>query len=98
MRPLDKEKKKEIDNKLRTIFNKEDRIDTDGVHLYSSLGAVIHKLIELSYFDITVEEVPLRIDDIKKTYYKVNISAAPDKVLSQGEIDILVRSLKRGPA
>ena len=71
-------------------------INTNGVYLYSNLGAVINKLKELSYFDIDIKEIPLRIDDIEKTYYKVNISAAPDKKLSQREIDILVRSLCPG--
>ena len=78
---------------LSNDYDKEDRINTNGVYLYSNLGAVINKLIELSYFDIDIKEIPLRIDDIEKTYYKVNISAAPDKKLSQREIDILVRSL-----
>jgi hypothetical protein len=93
MRPLNKEDKKNMNNKLRRLFDEKNRIDTDGVSLYSNLGAVINKLKELSYFDIDIEEIPLRIDDIKKTYYKVKVSAAPDKKLSQREIDILVRSL-----
>lgn len=96
MRPLDKEEKKEINNKLRRLLNEKHKIDTDGVSLYSNLGAVINKLKELSYFDIDIEEIPLRIDDIEKTYYKVKVSAAPDKKLSQREIDILVRSLCPG--
>ena len=96
MRPLDKEEKKNINNKLRRLFDEKNRIDTDGVSLYSNMGAVINKLKELSYFDIDIEEIPLRIDDIEKTYYKVKVSAAPDKKLSQGEIDILVRSLCTG--
>ena len=96
MRPLDKEEKKNINNKLRRLFDEKNKIDTDGVSLYSNMGAVINKLKELSYFDIDIEEIPLRIDDIEKIYYKVKISAAPDKKLSQGEIDILVRSLCPG--
>lgn len=96
MRPLDKEEKKEVNNKLRRLLNEKHRVDTDGVSLYSNMGAVINKLKELSYFDIDIEEIPLRIDDIEKTYYKVKVSAAPDKKLSQREIDILVRSLCPG--
>ena len=96
MRPLDKKEKKNINDKLRRLLNEKNRIDTDGVSLYSNMGAVINKLKELSYFDIDIEEIPLRIDDIEKTYYKVKVSAAPDKKLSQREIDILVRSLCPG--
>jgi hypothetical protein len=96
MRPLDKKEKKNINNRLRKLLNEKNRIDTDGVSLYSNMGAVINKLKELSYFDIDIEEIPLRIDDIEKTYYKVKVSAAPDKKLSQREIDILVRSLCPG--
>lgn len=85
----------DIDALLKYLSN-DYEINTNGVYLYSNLGAVINKLKELSYFDIDIKEIPLRIDDIEKTYYKVNISAAPDKKLSQREIDILVRSLCPG--
>ena len=98
MRPLDKEEKKNILNKIKKYTPGREMGDPDRDHpiLYSNLGAVINRLKELSYFDIDIEEVPLRIDDIEKIYYKVKISAAPDKKLSQGEIDILVRSLCPG--
>jgi len=71
--------------------------DNQGkLNLFSSKDEIIKELCKLSLYDITIDEVPLIIDGTKKTYYNLRAVVPADKVLSQGEIDIIVKSLKRG--
>ena len=76
----------------------EDNIkyNQEKLNLFSSKDEIIKQLCKLSLYDITIDEVPLIIDGTKKTYYNLRAVVPADKVLSQKEIDVLVRSLKRG--
>lgn len=87
--------KKEMDALLGAINdNVED--NQRKLNLFSSKDEIIKQLCKLSLYDITIDEVPLVIDGIKKTFYNLRAVVPADKVLSQGEIDIIVKSLKRG--
>jgi len=66
------------------------------LNLFSSKDEIIKQLCKLSLYDITIDEVPLIIDGTKKTYYNLRAVVPANKVLSQGEIDIIIKSLKRG--
>ena len=62
--------------------------------LFSNINLLIKELCELSYYDIEVNQVPLKIDGKEKLLYKLGVRAPADRVLSQYEIDTLIRSLK----
>ena len=76
----------------------EDNIEDNQrkLNLFSNKDEIIKQLCKLSLYDITIDEVPLIIDGTKKTFYNLRAVVPADKVLSQGEIDIIVKSLKRG--
>lgn len=92
----------EIDKLLEYLANDYDE-DNDNIednqeklNLFSSKDEIIKELCKLSLYNITIDEVPLIIDGTKKTYYSLRAVVPANKVLSQGEIDVLVKSLKRG--
>lgn len=87
--------KREMDALLEAINgNVED--NQEKLNLFSNKDEIIKQLCKLSLYDITIDEVPLVIDGTKKTYYNLRAVVPANKVLSQGEIDIIVKSLKRG--
>ena len=95
--------KEEINTLLRGINDKDERYKEyldkkykTPSKLFSSKDEIIKELCKLTLYDITIDEVPLIIDGTKKTYYNLRAVVPADKVLSQGEIDIIVKSLKRG--
>ena len=82
---------------LEYLANDYDKDENNQkLNLFSSKDEIIKQLCKLSLYDITIDEVPLIIDGTKKTYYNLRAVVPADKVLSQGEIDIIVKSLKRG--
>ena len=87
-----------LDKLMEYLANDYDK-DEDNqkkLNLFSSKDEIIKELCKLSLYDITIDEVPLIIDGTKKTYYNLRAVVPADKVLSQKEIDVLVKSLKRG--
>ena len=87
-----------LDKLMEYLANDYDK-DEDNqkkLNLFSSKDEIIKQLCKLSLYDITIDEVPLIIDGTKKTYYNLRAVVPADKVLSQKEIDVLVKSLKRG--
>ena len=86
---------REMDALLGAI-NDNVKDDRRKLNLFSSKDEIIKQLCKLSLYNIKIDEVPLIIDGTKKTYYNLRAVVPADKVLSQGEIDIIVKSLRRG--
>ena len=82
-------------DEIAALFAVNGEDNQEKLNLFSSKDEIIKELCKLSLYDIIIDEVPLIIDGTKKTYYNLRAVIPADKVLSQGEIDILVRSLKQ---